>query len=79
MNNYILCIMILKNYCQFLFAHNLVTFLVLKIGFTSDSSVVTNDGDISFKIGILSGKVQFGVSVRVMLTAIGPTEGIQVV
>ena len=52
---------------------------ILKIGFTSDSSVVTNDGDISFKIGILSGKVQFGVSVRVMLTAIGPTEGIQVV
>ena len=50
-------------------------FLVLVIGFTSDSPVVTNDGDTSFKIGILSGKIQFGVSVRVMLTAIGPTEG----
>ena len=50
-------------------------FLVLIIGFASDSSVVTSDGDTSFKIGILSGKVQFGVSVRVMLTAIGPTEG----
>ena len=49
--------------------------LVLKIGFASDSSVVTSDGETSFKIGILSGKVQFGVSVRVMLTAIGPTEG----
>ena len=52
-------------------------FLVLIIGFTSDSSVVTNDGETSFKIGILSGKVQFGVSVHVMLTAIGPKEGIQ--
>ena len=50
-------------------------FLVLIIGFTSNSSVVTNDGDTSFKIGILSGKVQFGVSVHVMLTAIGPKEG----
>ena len=50
-------------------------FLVLVIGFTSDSSVVTNDGETSFEIGILSGKVQFGVSVHVMLTAIGPTEG----
>ena len=52
-------------------------FLVLKIGFTSNSSVVTNDGETSFKIGILSGKVQLGVSVRVILTAIGPKEGIQ--
>ena len=50
-------------------------FLVLIIGFTSDSPVVTNDGDTSFKIGILSGKIQFGVSVRVMLTAIGPAKG----
>ena len=53
--------------------------LVLKIGFASDSSVVTSDGETSFKIGILSGKVQFGVSIRVKLTAIGPTEGIKLV
>ena len=50
--------------------------IVLKIGFTSDSSVVTSHGETSFKIGILSGKVQFGVSVRVTVTAIGPTKGI---
>ena len=55
----------------------MLCFLVLKIGFTSDSSVVTSDGETSFKIGILSGKVQYGVSVRVILTAIGPKEGIQ--
>ena len=53
--------------------------LVLKIGFTSDSSVVTSDGETKFKIGILSGEVQFGVSIRVKLTAIGPTEGIKLV
>ena len=57
----------------------MLCFLVLKIGFTSDSSVVTNDGETKFKIGILSGEVQFGVSIRVKLTAIGPTEGIKLV
>ena len=69
-----------RNY-QLLLANNLVTynFLVLKIGFTSDSSAVTSDGKTSFKIGIFSGKVQFGVSVHVMLTAIEPTEGIKLV
>ena len=66
---------------QLLLANNLVTFnfLVLKIGFSSDPSVVSSDGKASFKIGILSGKVQFGVSVHVMLNAIGPTEGIKLV
>ena len=53
--------------------------IVLKIGFTSDSSVVTSDGETKFKIGILSGEVQFGISIRVKLTAIGPTEGIKLV
>ena len=47
--------------------------LVLKIGFTSESSVVTSDGETKFKIGILSGEVQFGVSIHVKLTTIGPT------
>ena len=72
----IIYIIIIKISTDIQHLYNMLYFLVLKIGFTSDSSVVTSDGKTSFKIGILSGKVQFGVSVRVILTAIGPTEGI---
>ena len=48
---------------------------VVRIGFTKNSSVVTSDGETTFNFGILSGKIQFGVSVHVTLTAIGPIEG----
>ena len=51
----------------------------MRIGFTANSSVVTSNGETTFTIGILSGQLQFGVSVRVMLTAVGPIKGLYII
>ena len=55
------------------------THAVVRIGFTANSSVVTSNGETTFTIGILSGQLQFGASVRVMLTAVGPIKDLYII
>ena len=59
----------------YIYIYTISTHTVVRIGFTTNSSVVTSNGETTFTIGILSGQLQFGASVRVTLTAVGPIKG----
>ena len=48
---------------------------MVRIGFTTNSSVIASNGETTFTIRTLSGQLQFGASVRITLTAVGPMKG----